>query len=313
MKDSRELRDVYCETLINIAEKDDRVVLLEADLMLAAGTYPFQDKFPERTFNLGICEANMMGIAGGMSAMGKIPVASTFTPFASRRAYDQVFLSIAYAGMNVKIRGLDPGISAQLNGGTHMCFEDVGLMRNIPNMTIVEPVDEVQLQQMLPEIINHQGAVYFRTFRLKAEKIYDEKYKFVWGKPDLLIEGKDVVIFATGIVVNNALIAAELLNKEGISAKVFNVHTIKPLDINTIINAVKETGAAVTVENSSIINGLGSAIAEILVENCLVPMERVGIRDVFGEVGMIDYLFERYNLMPIDIVKAAKKAVSRKK
>lgn len=313
MKEQRELRDIFCEVLMEIAEQDERVVLLEADLMLAAGTYPFNSKFPDRTFNVGVSEANMMGVAAGLSAMGKIPVATTFTPFASRRVYDQVFLSIAYAGLNVKIRGLDPGIAAQLNGGTHMCFEDIGLMRNIPTMTIVEPVDEIQMRRMLPEIIKHPGPVYFRTYRMNADKIYNDDYQFVWGKPDLLVDGKDVVIFATGILVQNALDAAELLKADGISAKVYNVHTIKPLDAETILSAVRETGAVVTAENHSVINGLGSAVAELLVENYPVPLERVGVKDIFGEVGKLDYLFKRFSLEATDIAAAARKAVSRKK
>lgn len=312
MKDQRELRDIFCEVLMEVAEKDERVVLLEADLMLAAGTYPFNSRFPERTFNVGVSEANMMGVAAGLSAMGKIPVATTFTPFASRRVYDQVFLSIAYAGLNVKIRGLDPGIAAQLNGGTHMCFEDVGLMRNIPTMSVVEPVDEIQMRRMLPEIIRHDGPVYFRTFRMQAEKIYDEDYVFTWGKPDLLVDGSDVCILAAGIMVRPALDAAELLRAEGISAKVLNVHSIKPIDQQTILDAARTTGAIVTAENHSVLNALGSAVAELLVEHHPVPMERVGVKDIFGEVGKLDYLFRRFSLEAADIAAAARKVLKRK-
>ena len=313
MKEARELRDIFCEVLMQEAERDTRVCLLEADLMLAAGTYPFNSKFPDRTFNVGVCEANMMSVAAGLAAMGKIPVATTFTPFASRRVYDQVFLSICYAGLNVKIRGLDPGIAAQLNGGTHMCFEDVGLMRNIPNMTVVEPIDEIQMRRMLPEIIRHDGPVYFRTFRMNADKIYNDDYEFVWGKPDRLCDGCDVTIMASGILVQNALDAAALLRAEGISARVYNVHTIKPLHTETVLAAATETGAVVTVENHNVVNGLGSAVAEVLVENAPVPMERVGIRDCFGEVGKLDYLQKRFSLEASDIAAAARRVVGRKK
>lgn len=313
MKDSRELRDIFCEVLMDIARKDERVVLLEADLMLASGTYPFKNEFPDRTFNVGICEANMMGIAAGMNAMGKIPFAATFSPFATRRVFDQVFLSIAYAGLNVKIRGTDPGIAAQLNGGTHMCFEDIGVMRSIPGMTIVEPVDEVQLRQMLPLVAASSGPVYIRSYRPAAEKIYDESYQFSWGKLDLLADGSDVTILSSGILVRNALTACDILRSEGISARVYNVHTIKPIDSETVIKAAQETGAVVTVENHSVINGIGSTVAEILAENHPVPMERIGVKEQFGEVGKLDYLMKRFGMEASDIVLAARKVLSRKR
>jgi len=312
MTEEREMRKVYCEELLKIAEQDERLVILDADLMMATGTIPFKDKFPERTVDCGVCEANMMGVAAGLSAIGKLPIAHTFTPFATRRAYDQIVISIAYAGLNVKICGTDPGISAQLNGGTHMSLEDVGIMRNIPGMTIIEPVDTTQLKQALPHIINHDGPVYFRLFRKNAEKVFGDDYKFEWGKADVIKEGTDITILATSIMVRNALDAAELLEKEGISAEVVGVHTIKPIDQETILASAKKTGVVLTAENHSIINGLGSAVAEILVENMPLPMNRVGVKDEFGEVGKMDYLTKRFELGSEDIVKAAKAAIARK-
>jgi transketolase len=314
MKDEKQLRHIFCDELLNIAEKDDRVVILEADLIPASGTKPFQEKYPERTFDVGVGEANMMGIAAGLNAMGKVPIATTFTPFATRRAHDQIAISIAYAQLNVIIRGLDPGIAAQLNGGTHMSFEDVGIMRNIPTMTIVEPVDGAQMAAALPKLIERGGPIYLRTYRMEADKIYEDGCEFEIGVANTIREGDDVTIIASGgIMLKNSLDAAEMLKEEGISVRVIDMHTIKPIDSNAIIKAALETGAIVTAENHNIINGLGSAVAEVLIENEPVPMERVGVKDQFGEVGMIPYLAERFELMPIDIAKAAKKVLARKK
>lgn len=314
MKDEKQLRHIYCDELLKVAEKDERVVILEADLIPASGTGPFKEKFPERTFDVGVCEANMMGIAAGLNAMGKIPIATTFTPFATRRAHDQISVSIAYAQLNVIIRGLDPGIAAQLNGGTHMSFEDVGIMRNIPTMTIVEPVDGAQLAAALPKIVERGGPVYLRTYRLEADKIYEDGCEFEIGKANTLVEGDDLTIIASGgIMLKNSLDAAETLKAEGINARVVDMHTIKPIDSDVIIKAAQETGAIVTAENHNIINGLGSAVAEVLIENEPVPMERIGVKDQFGEVGLVDYLAEKFELTTPDIVKAAKKVLARKK
>lgn len=307
-----EMREIYTTTLMELAEKNERIVLLDADLMKASKTLAFKAKFPDRTVDVGVAEANMIGVAAGLAASGKIPFTHTFTPFATRRCFDQVTISVAYSKLGVKMMGSDPGVSAELNGGTHMSFEDVGLMRNLPGMTIFEPVDGNQLRQALPYIVEHTGPVYIRMFRKQAESIFDESYKFTWLKGDLLKNGNDLTIIATGIMVKEALTACEMLREEGIMARVINIHTVKPIDAELIIKAAKETGAIVTVENHNIINGLGSAVAEVLVENYPVPMKRIGVRDHFGEVGMMPFLMEKFHMLPVDIVAACKEVYNRK-
>jgi transketolase len=312
MLETKDLRVVYCDCLIDLAEHDDRIVLLEADLMRAAGTIPFKEKFPRRIIDVGVAEANMIGVAAGLSAYGKIPFAHSFFTFASRRCYDQTAVSVAYAQLNVKIGGMDPGVAAELNGGTHMAFEDVGIMRNIPTMTVFEPVDAVQLKKAMPQIVEHYGPVYIRLFRRKAEPIFDETYDFKLGRADTIKDGKDVVIFASGLMVHQSLQAAQILEKEGVSARVVNIHTIKPLDADAVIAHAKATGAVVTAENHSIIGGLGSAVAETLSESCPVPMQRVGVRDCFGEVGKLNYLMERFRLTAGDVVAATRTVLAKK-
>ncbi|QUI23681.1 transketolase family protein [Vallitalea pronyensis] len=310
--ESREMREVYTEQLMDLAEKDERIVLVEADLMRAAKSLTFQERFPERTVDVGVAEANMVGVAAGLSAFGKIPFTHSFTSFATRRCFDQITISVAYAGLNVKIMGSDPGVAAELNGGTHMSFEDVGIMRNIPDMVIFEPVDNEQLTQAMPYIVKHIGPVYIRLFRKKTEKIFDEGYTFNWCKADTLQEGSDATIIATGLMVKNALLAAKNLEAEGIRVRVLNIHTVKPIDQHAIIKAAEETGAIVTAENHNIINGLGSAVAEVLIENHPVPMKRIGVRDHFGEVGKMDFLMEKYQMTPEAIAEAVKDVLQMK-
>ena len=306
------MRDAYCATLLQLASENDRVVVLDADLMSSMGMVPFLEKYPEKTFNVGIQEANMIGVAAGLSATGLIPFAHTFGPFASRRCYDQIFLSVGYSKLNVRIVGSDPGITAAFNGGTHMPFEDLGILRNIPNITILEPVDTVMLKDLLVQTAGKYGLFYIRLLRKNAVKIYEEGSTFEIGKGVTLKEGKDVTIISTGIMVKEALDAAEMLGMEGISAKVINMFTLKPIDKELIIKSAEETGAIVTAENHSIINALGSAVAEVLGENKPVPLERVGVKDLFGEVGPVTYLRERFELTSEEIVIKAKKAIERK-
>lgn len=313
VKEDRWLRETYVDLLKEYARKDERIVIVEADLMKAAGTARFQEEFPERTVNVGIAEANMIGVAAGMSAMGKIPFTHTFTPFSTRRVCDQVTLSVAYAGLNVKIMGSDPGVTAEYNGGTHMSMEDVAIMRNIPGMVIFEPADSRQLIQIFPQILNHYGPVYIRLLRRNAVKIYDENNDFTLGKGTLLKEGRDVSIFASGIMVEEALKAHEILKTEGISSEVINIHTIKPLDEDMVLESAKKTKAVVTAENHSVIGALGGAVAEFLGENFPVPVKRVGVKDHFGEVGLTDFLKEKYGLTASQIVKAAKEAIEMKR
>ncbi len=309
---NREMRDIYVDLLMHYAELYPELVIVEADLMKALKTYIFAEKFPERVINVGVAEANMIGVAAGLSNMGKLPFTHTFTPFATRRVFDQVMLSVAYAQLNVKMVGSDPGIMAQLNGGTHMSLEDVGIMRNIPTMTIFEPVDGVQLAAMFPQIIEHYGPVYIRLLRTEFDSIFEDDQKFELGKATPIIEGKDVSIFATGIMVKEALDAQKILSDQGISASVINIHTLKPIDVDAIVKEAKKTGAVVTAENHNIINGLGSAVAEVLVENCPTVMERVGTKDHFGEVGKKDFLMEKFGLTAHHIVDAALKVLERK-
>lgn len=308
----QEVRDIYVEGLIELAKRDERIILLEADLMTAAKTVSFKNRFPDRLINVGVAEANMIGVAAGLSAMGKIPFTHTFTPFATRRCFDQIFISIAYSGLNVKMMGSDPGVSAELNGGTHMSFEDVGIMRNIPEMVIYEPVDGNQLKKALPQILEHNGPVYLRMVRKYSENVINEDIAFKLGMASTLIEGSDATIFASGLMVRNSLEAAAELKEEGIKVRLVNMHTIKPIDQEAVRKAARETGAIVTAENHNIINGLGSAVAEILVENDPVPMKRIGVKDHFGEVGTKEFLMEKYGMTASDIAKAVREVIKRK-
>ncbi|MBD3307313.1 transketolase family protein [candidate division KSB3 bacterium] len=312
VKEEIMMRDVYCQTLIELAKANEQIVVLDADLMNSMGMMPFLNMFPERTFNCGVQEANMMGIAAGLSIQGKIPYAHTFGPFASRRCFDQVFMSCAYAKANVRIIGSDPGVTAAYNGGTHMPLEDMGIMRNIPEMTVIEPTDCVMLGDMIRQLATRYGMFYIRLLRRFPIKMYDEGSTFDIGKAVKLRDGNDATIFATGIMVDVALRAAQILQEKGISARVLNMFTLKPIDQEAIVTCAKETGAIVTAENHNILNGLGSAVAEVLVEHLPTPMERVGVQDLFGEVGSEDYLRERFRLTPEEIVRKVEKVVSRK-
>lgn len=312
VQEDQEMRSVYCSTLMDLAGRDQRIVVLDADLMSSMGMIPFGKAYPERTFNVGIQEANMVGVAAGLSATGKIPFAHSFATFATRRCFDQIFLSCGYAKLNVRIVGSDPGVTAAYNGGTHMPFEDMGILRTVPNITILEPTDSVMLRNLVEQTANLYGVFYIRLLRKNAIKVYEEGSTFKIGKAAQLVEGSDITIIATGIMVDEALKAADFLAEEGISARVLNMFTLKPIDKEAIIKAAKETGSIVTAENHNIVNGLGSAVAEVIAENVLVPLERVGVNDQFGEVGPVDYLKEKFGLTAADIVDKARKAVARK-
>ena len=269
MTDDRELRQALANALTKIADTDNRIVVLEADLMSCHATKVFKEAHPDRFVNVGIAEANMIGVAAGMATMGKIPFAYSFGPFATRRCYDQIFISVAYAKQPVKIVGTDPGVTAEANGGTHMPFEDMALMRAIPKMVCFEPTDAAMLEAAVPQIIEHNGPVYIRLFRKKAEHVYDSVPDFKLGKATLVRDGNDVTLVASGIMVSRAIEAADALKEEGINARVLNMHTWKPIDEEAIIDAVKSTGALVTCENHALNGGLGSAVAEVVVEKCL--------------------------------------------
>ena len=315
MKDELEMRKVFNDTLIELSKTNDKIVVIESDLQSCHLTNKFFGKeYPDRVINVGIAEANMIGVAAGMSTMGKIPFALSFGPFATRRCFDQIFISVAYAKQNVKIVGSDPGVTAEANGGTHMPFEDMAIMRSVPTMICFEPTDAAQFKAALPQIVDHYGPVYIRMFRKQAEQVFcDECMKdFKLGKASKVKDGKDVTIFASGIMVSRAVEAAELLKAEGIDAAVSNMHTWKPIDEEAIEEAAKKTGAIVTAENHNVIGGLYSAVAEVVAKKCLVPVEAVGVNDEFGQVGKNAYLSEVYHLTTADIVAAAKKAVARK-
>ena len=312
MTDEREMRQTLAGALVERAKTDDRIVVIEADLMSCHATKVFKQEFPERFVNVGIAEQNMIGIAAGMSTMGKIPFAYSFGPFATRRCYDQIFISVAYARQNVKIVGTDPGVLAEYNGGTHMPFEDMALMRAIPHMVCFEPVDATMLEKAVDQIVDYQGAVYIRLQRKKAEKVFDDTLNFELGKAIQIKDGKDVTLIASGIMVARAIEAAELLKEDGISARVVNIHTWKPIDKDAVIQCAKETGAIVTCENHNVCNGLGSAVAEVVCQNSPVPMRLVGVKDEFGQVGKNAYLSEQYHITTQDIVEAAREVVKNK-
>lgn len=305
MLEEEEMRVVYSRVLQEMARKDERIVVLDADLMKPNGTVPFGQEFPERTFDVGVAEANMMGIAAGLSNEGFIPFATTFTPFASRRSFDQFFISNAYAGLNVKAVGTDPGLTAELNGGTHMGFEDVGMMRMVPGCTVVEPADNESLRQLLPQVAGEYGPAYVRLVRKKTHKVFDDTTPLVLGRACMLRDGGDVTLVCTGIVVQATLDAANRLASRGIAARVLNIHTVKPIDEEAILTAARDTGALVSVENHNVINGLGSAIADVLSANRPTPLRKIGVQDRFGEVGMLDYLLKEFRMTPEDIEAAA--------
>ena len=311
--DSIDMRDMYANVLIKMARRDKRIVALDADLMRAMGMMPFLKEFPERTVDCGIQEANMIGVACGLSVQGKIPFAHTFAPFCTRRACDQIFMSGAYNKANVKIVGSDPGISAAYNGGTHMPFEDMGIMRGIPMMTVLEPTDNVMLEALLPKIVAQYGMLYMRLVRKSVRKVFQPGSIFEIGKAVPLRAGRDVTILCSGYCVAEAIDAAKILSAEGIEARLLNVFTWKPLDKAAILEAAAETGAIVTAENHNIINGLGSAVSELLCQTLPTVVEMVGVHDEFGEVGPVSYLRERFGLTADHIVVAAHRAIARKK
>lgn len=306
-------RESYGNALAALGEKYDFVVL-DADLAAATKTGIFKKKFPERFFDCGIAEGNMMTVAAGIATTGKPVFASTFAMFAAGRAFEQVRNSIAYPHLNVKIGATHAGITVGEDGATHQCLEDLGVMRTIPGMVVLNPADDVEARAVVEWALNYVGPVYIRFGRLAVPVIFDDaSYKFEFGKNMTLREGTDVTIMATGTMVYMALEAAEKLAAEGISARVTNVHTIKPIDKDDIITAAKTTGCIVTAEEHNIMGGLGAAVAEVVCENCPVPVLRVGVEDKFGKSGKVPALLEAYGLTADNIVAKAKAAIAAKK
>ncbi|MBE6632811.1 MAG: transketolase family protein [Ruminococcaceae bacterium] len=313
MADKIATREAYGSALAELAEKYDFVVL-DADLAEATKTVKFKKACPERFFDCGIAEGNMISVAAGIATTGKTVFASSFAMFAAGRAFEQVRNSVGYPHLNVKIGATHAGITVGEDGATHQCNEDIALMRTIPGMTIINPSDAVEARAAVEAAITTDGPFYLRFGRFAVEVINDRPdYKFELGKGVLLADGTDVTLIASGLTVGMALEAREQLAKEGISARVVNIHTIKPIDRDIIIAAAKETGAIVTAEEHNVIGGLGSAVAEVLCESCPVPMLRVGMNDTYGHSGTVPALLEEYGINAGVIVAQAKKAVSLKK
>ena len=311
-KEAREMRAVYCETLQQLARENDRIAVLDADLVGSSGTKPFFNEFPDRAIDCGIQENNMIGVAAGMSAAGMIPFAHSFGPFASRRCVDQIFISCAYAKLNVRIVGSDPGVTAAYNGGTHMPFEDMGTLMSIPQITLLEPTDSVQLRWMIRQLEKEYGVYYIRMLRKNAVGVFEEGSDFELGKIARLKEGADVAIVCSGILVGEALKAAAALEAQGVSAAVLNAFTWKPLDAETLAEYAAKCGCVVTAENHNITGRLGAAAAASLPRTRPVPAALVGVNDEFGEVGTEDFLRKRFDLTADHIIRAAKAAIARK-
>lgn len=290
-------RESYGNALAELGKKYKNVVVLDADLAEATKTVAFRKLFPERHIDCGIAECNMMGIAAGLAATGKVPFASSFAMFAAGRAFEQIRNSIGYPHLNVKIGATHAGISVGEDGATHQCNEDIALMRTIPGMVVISPSDDVETRAAVEAAYHYQGPVYLRFGRLAVPVINDRPdYQFQIGKGVTLREGKDLAIIATGLCVSSALEAAEKLEKCGIHARVINIHTIKPIDEAIILKAAEDTGKIVTVEEHSVIGGLGSAVCEVLSSKCLAPVYRIGIQDTFGESGPAAELLHKYGL-----------------
>ncbi len=308
----RATRESYGDALVELGKQYDNVVVLDADLAAATKTGSFKKAFPERFYDCGIAECNMMGIAAGLSTTGIVPFASTFAMFAAGRAYEIVRNAIGYPHMNVKIGATHAGITVGEDGATHQCNEDIALMRTIPGMTIINPCDDVEAKKAVFAAYKHEGPVYLRFGRLAVPVVNDEDYEFEIGKGVTLKEGTDVTIIATGLEVSQALEAHEILKAEGISARVINIHTIKPIDEEIIIKAAKETGAIVTAEEHSVIGGLGEAVSTVVCDNCPVPVVKIGVKDCFGYSGPAAKLIPLFELDAESIAKKAKEAIAKK-
>ena len=314
MADKIATREAYGKALAELGEKYGNFVVLDADLAEATKTIYFKKAFPDRFFDCGIAEGNMMSVAAGIATTGKTVFASSFAMFAAGRAFEQVRNSIGYPHLNVKIGATHAGVTVGEDGATHQCLEDIALMRTIPGMTVINPADAIEARAAVEAAINIDGPVYMRFGRYAVPVINDNaEYKFQVGKGVEVRDGADVTVVATGIMVSMALEAAESLAAEGISVRVVNIHTIKPIDREIIAKAAKETGAIVTAEEHNIIGGLGSAVAEVVGEECPVPVVRVGVKDEFGHSGKVPPLLEMYGLTPAKIAEAVKKAVTLKK
>lgn len=307
-------REAYGAALKELAVTNKNIVVLDADLSKSTKTADFKAVASDRFFNMGIAEANMMGVAAGMSTCGKIPYVSTFAMFAAGRAFEQIRNSICYPNLNVKICATHAGLTVGEDGATHQAIEDISLMRSIPNMTVINPADDIETEAAIKAIATYNGPCYVRLGRMAVERVNtNDNYKFEIGKGVVLAEGRDATIIATGIMVEAAIKAKEELKSEGIDVAVINIHTIKPMDSNLIVEFAKKTGLLVTAEEHSIIGGLGSAVAEVVSESYPVTVIRIGVKDTFGESGKPSELLEKYGLTSEDIKNAVKNGINNKK
>jgi transketolase len=307
------IRDAFGEALLELGKENIDIVVLDADLASSTRVTFFAEEFPDRFFEMGIAEQDMVGVAAGFASVGKIPFVSTFAVFATKRACDQVTISVAYPNLNVKIIGAYAGIVSGNNGATHQAIEDLSIMRAIPNMTVIEPADAEEMRQAVKAIVQHKGPVYMRVTRDEWPDIFDKSYKFSIGKATEVYSGDDVTIIACGVMTSQAIEASEILAKQGIKARVVNMSTIKPIDRDMITKCANETGAIVTAENHNIYGGLGSAVSEVLVEEFPVPLLKVGIKDTFGECGSDKDLLKKYKMDPEYIAETVKKVLKKKK
>lgn len=306
-------REAYGEALKEIGGKNEQIVVLDADLSKSTKTNVFAKAYPQRFFNVGIAEQNLVGTAAGLAASGKTPFVSTFAMFAAGRAFEQIRNSVCYPKLNVKVAATHAGLTVGEDGASHQAIEDVSLMRSLPNMTVLVPADEEETRQAIAWAAAYQGPVYIRLGRMSVDNVSPEGYVFAPAKAAVLTEGKDVTLIANGVMVMAALEAAKMLAAEGIQARVINMASVKPLDEAAVVSAAKETGAIVTCEEHSIIGGLGSAVAEVLAEQAPAPLERVGVKDTFGESGKPKELLAKYGLTAADVAEAARRVVARKK
>lgn len=314
MKDFAATRDAYGKTLVELGRENPNIVVLDADLSVSTKTAGFRKEFPDRFFDMGVAEQDMISTAAGLAACGKIVFASTFAVFGSGRAWDQVRMSVAYTRLNVKIAVTHAGITTGEDGASHQANEDIAIMRALPNMTVIVPADAVETVKVIREASRFYGPTYIRLSRPKTPIIYDNNdYDFKIGRGVVLRPGKEATIFACGLMVAKSLEAAQELKKKNIDCRVVNLHTIKPIDKGLIVKCAEETGAVVTAEEHSILGGLGGAVAEVLVENTCVPMVRVGVKDMFGESGKPEELLVKYGLTTQNIINAVKTVLKRKK
>lgn len=306
-------RESFGEALCELAKENDRIVVLDADLAGATKTSIFQKAYPERFFDCGIAEGNMMSIAAGLSTCGKIPVAASFAMFATGRAYEQIRNSIGYPNLNVKIAGSHAGISTGEDGATHQCLEDVALMRTIPGMTVLCPADHYEMMAATKAAIELEGPVYIRLGRLAIDSFNDPAtYEFELGKGITMHEGSEITVIATGLVVNEARKAVETLEKEGRSVRLINIHTIKPIDRDIVIKAAKETGRIITIEEHNVIGGLGDAVCDVVTSECPVPVRKVGVYDRFGYSGPAWELLEKFGLTETGIAEVIREELAKK-